>query len=423
MAIKILMPALSPTMVKGNLAKWLKNEGDIVKAGDVIAEIETDKATMEVESADSGVLGKIMIPAKSEGIKVGSIIAILLEKGEDASHIANIIKGYAQDDASSSPAVEPIEEGLKQNIKQVAESTLPTTTMLPTHQQTRIFASPLAKRMAHLRGVDLNRIKGTGPRGRIVKNDILNFKGNDASLNKGRNSEEYSVINLSQMRKTIAERLQESKSTIPHFYLSIDCDATEIIKLKNHLNASSESDVKVSINDIIVKVAAAALAKVPEANSGWVNGGIVQYNNIDISIAIALASDGNSGGGGLITPIVQNADQKSFVEISQEIKALATKAKNYQLKPHEFAGGSFTISNLGMYGIKEFKAIINPPQSCILAVGAAEERPAVKNGVIQAVSIMSVSISCDHRVVDGAIAAKFMHEFKKYIEQPINLFL
>ncbi|MDF3047519.1 MAG: branched-chain alpha-keto acid dehydrogenase subunit [Candidatus Midichloriaceae bacterium] len=412
MAIEILMPALSPTMTEGNLAKWLKKEGDKVKSGDVIAEIETDKATMEVESADSGILGKILIAEKSEGIKVNALIGVLLEEGEDKAAIDAIIKKHTNSSAAPEKKAELVEPA--QSIKSIE------VIHYEAPKSTRIFASPLAKRIARDNGIDITRIPGSGPRGRIVKADVLNFKGVAAPV-VGRNPEEYKVLPLTQMRKTIAKRLQESKSTIPHFYLTIECDITELNKAREYLNAKThlvngKPEYKISVNDFIIKAIAVALKKVPQANSGWSDAGIMLYNNVDISVAVATED-------GLITPIIQNADQKSIPQISSEVKDLAMRAKNNQLKPHEFMGGSFTISNLGMYGVKEFQAIINPPQSCILAISAAEEKPVVRNGLIQIATMMTVSLSCDHRVIDGVGAALLLQEFKAHVEHPVTMFI
>lgn len=407
MAIKILMPALSPTMTEGNLAKWFKKEGDKVKSGEVIAEIETDKATMEVESADSGTIGKILVPEKTEGVKVNALIAVLLETGEDKSAADSIIKSHKD----SAPAAAP------QAAKEVVA---PAVVPQVKTDQARVFASPLAKRIAGNMGLNIASIPGSGPRGRIVRDDVLNFKGG-AVAQVGRNAEEYKLIPLTQMRKTIAKRLQESKSTIPHFYVTIDCDITELNKARSYLNSKApvidgKPQYKLSVNDMVVKAIAVALKKLPEANAGWGESGIMLYNNVDISVAVTTPD-------GLITPIIQNADQKSFQQISAEVKELAARARVNQLKPHEFMGGSFTVSNLGMYGVKEFQAIINPPQACILSVSAAEERAVVKGGVVQAATIMTVSISCDHRVVDGVLAAQLLQEFKAHVEQPVTMFV
>jgi pyruvate dehydrogenase E2 component (dihydrolipoamide acetyltransferase) len=410
MAIKILMPALSPTMTEGNIAKWLKKEGEKIKPGEVIAEIETDKAIMEVEAADSGILGKIVVPEKTQGVKVNALIGILVEDGEDKAAIDAIIEGERLKTQEATPKTEVKEEPIIKS-SQVSK---------PTSQNTRTFASPLAKRIAANMGVDISSIVGSGPRGRVTRGDVINFQRQP--LNQvGRNSEEFQLLPLTQMRKTIAKRLHESKSAIPHFYLTIDCDVTELNKARQYLNSKAHTTgnkpaYKLSVNDFVVKAIAVALRKVPEANAGWSDDGIMQYNNIDISIAVATQD-------GLITPIVKNADQKTFQQISNETRELATRAKANQLKPEEFMGGSFTVSNLGMYGVKEFQAIINPPQACILAVSSAEERPVVKNGIMQVATIMTVSISCDHRVIDGVIAARLMQEFKAHIEQPVTMFV
>lgn len=415
MAIKILMPALSPTMTEGNLAKWLKKPGDKVKPGEVIAEIETDKATMEVESADSGTLSRIVVNEKSQGVKVNQLIGVLLEAGETDADADALIAEHEKSSASK-----PSTSSAPQPAPAAAPVAAPSAVSpAPSNSNTRVFASPLAKRMAAEKGVDISRIAGSGPRGRIVKADIEN--ANYGAPQIGRNPIEFSTIPLTQMRATIAKRLQESKSTVPHFYLTLDCDVDELNKARNYINnkapqVNGKPAYKVSVNDFVIKAAAVALRKVPQANASWTDHGIIQYNNIDISVAVSTPD-------GLITPIVQNADQKSLVDISREIKDLADRAKKNALKPAEFMGGSFTISNLGMYGVKQFDAIINPPQACILAVGAAEERAVVKNGVITKASVMTVTMSCDHRVVDGALAAILMQEFKAHIEQPVTMFL
>lgn len=409
MAIKILMPALSPTMTEGTITKWLKKEGDKVKPGEVIAEIETDKAIMEVESADGGILGKIVVPAKTSGVKVNALIGVLIEAGEDKAAIDALIESHKTTEAQPQVAKES-------EVKSIQTPTLTPSTV----ERERTFASPLAKRVASNMGVDISSIPGSGPKGRVVRDDIINFKRPHIE-HVGRHTEEFKILPLTQMRKTIATRLQESKSTIPHFYLTIDCDVTELEKTRSYLNAKAriignKPEYKLSMNDFIIKAIAVALKKVPEANASWSDDGIIQYNNVDISVAVAITD-------GLITPIIRNADQKSFQQISDEVKDLAARAKNHQLKPEEFMGGSFTVSNLGMYGVKEFQAIINPPQACILAVSTAYARPVVKNGVVQPSTIMTVSISCDHRVVDGVMAAVLMQEFKAHIEQPVTMFV
>lgn len=413
MAIEILMPALSPTMTEGNLVKWLKKEGDKIKPGEVIAEIETDKATMEVESADSGILGKIVVPAKSDGIGVNQLIAILLEPGEDAKAIDALLAKHKN--AGSAPA-----HAVASPVKQAVNAPIVTAPTPVTHTgESRIFASPLAKRIAANEGVNLSTIIGSGPHGRIVKADIAVTtvaKPVKMALSLGRNSQEYTIEPLTQIRKVIAKRLLEAKLTVPHFYLTIDCEMDNLLALRNEINVSAPKDkenplYKISVNDFVIKASAHALKTVPKANASWTDEGIVRYNNIDISVAVAIED-------GLTTPIIRNADQKGIAQISNEMKELAKRAKANALKLEEFQGGSFSISNLGMYGIKHFSAIINPPQSCILAVGAAEQRAVVKENKIEIVTMMTATISCDHRVVDGALGAELLNTFKQYIETP-----
>jgi pyruvate dehydrogenase E2 component (dihydrolipoamide acetyltransferase) len=411
MPIEILMPALSPTMTEGNLTKWLKQEGDKISPGEVIAEIETDKATMEVEAADSGILGKIVVPSGTENVAVNQLIALILEEDEDPALLNNY--------ATSTPQVSAKAE--IQNIEIV------TKRNEPTQKDNRLFASPLARRIALNENIDLKQIKGTGPHGRIVKADLGQAKG-EAKANKtmasaanylciGRSEEEYKKIPNSNMRKIIAKRLCESKQTVPHFYLSIECEIDKLTELRANMNLATDKDnpaYKLSVNDFVIKAVAMALRKVPAANASWTDEAILQFNNVDVSVAVAID-------GGLITPIIRNADQKSMAVISNEMKDLAIRARAGKLAPQEFQGGGFSISNLGMYGIKKFNAIVNPPQSCILAIGAGSERAIVKNSKIEIANIMDVSLSCDHRVVDGAVGAEFLSAFKKYIENPVTM--
>lgn len=419
MAIPILMPALSPTMTEGNLAKWLKKEGDKIKAGDVIAEIETDKATMEVESADSGVLGKIVIPAKTEGVKVNQLIAVILEQGDDKKAVDSVISkhGNAPETktaykAEPAPAAKP----------PVAAHAQKTGASQITISGNRIIASPLAKRIAESKGMNLAGIKGSGPRGRIIKDDVVNAKGGSnftfgAAAQVGRNSEESTLVPNSQMRKVIAKRLTESKTTVPHFYMSADCNIDQLLTLREQINQRANGAFKISVNDFVIKACAVALRNHQKANASWTEEGIIVYNNVDVSVAVAIED-------GLITPIIQNADQKTLSQISNEMKDLAARAKKNGLRPEEFQGGGFSISNLGMYGIKEFSAIINPPQSCILAVGASEKRVVVKqDGTFAAANIMTITVSCDHRVVDGALGAELMQTIKLFLEQPAMMFV
>ncbi len=432
MPIEILMPALSPTMTEGNLAKWNVKEGDKIKSGQVIAEIETDKATMEVEAVDAGVMGKILIAAGTEGVKVNAAIALLLEDGEDKK----VLDGYVV-----KAGLGMKDEGLgKQEEKPIASSA-PSSPISPTsapavaaplpsslilHPQSRVFASPLAKRVAANEGVDLRDVMGTGPHGRVVKEDVLAAKsaGGSRSGRVRRNPVDFTKIPNSNMRKVIARRLTESKQTVPHFYLTVECELDKLLDVRKDLNSDAETAAgkekkpayKLSVNDFVIKAVALAMKKVPESNASWYDDAIVQYNNVDISVAVAIE-------GGLITPIVKNADQKSVVTISGEMKDLAARAKTGKLLPEEFQGGGFSISNLGMFGVKNFAAIVNPPQGCILAVGAGEERAVVRGGQMVIRNVMDVTLSVDHRVVDGAVGALFLQAFKSYVEKPSLMLL
>jgi pyruvate dehydrogenase E2 component (dihydrolipoamide acetyltransferase) len=420
MPIQILMPALSPTMTEGTLARWLKNEGDAVKSGDAIAEIETDKATMEFEAADDGVLGKILVPGGTAGVKINQPIALLLEAGEDASALT---KAAAKPQAAAAPtAAAPAPAPV------AAAPSAPTPAVAPGD---RVFASPLARRIAKDAGLDLHGLKGSGPHGRIVKADV-----EDAIKQGARPAPAaapaaapapraapapspfepaFEEIANSSMRKVIARRLTEAKSTIPHFYLSIDCELDALLKVRAELNSRSDA-YKLSVNDFVVRAVALALRKVPAANASWGEEAIRRYTDIDISVAVATPN-------GLITPIVHHADRKGLAEISGEMKALAGKARDGKLKPEEFQGGGFTVSNLGMYGIRDFAAIINPPQGCILAVGAGEQRPVVKAGALAVATVMTVTLSVDHRVVDGAVGAEFLAAFRTLVEDPLAMLL
>ncbi len=412
MAIEILMPALSPTMTEGNLTKWLKKEGDKVKPGDVLAEIETDKATMEVEAVDAGTIGKIVIPAKTDGVKVNQLIAVLLEANEAKSAVDEVLKKHQ----GGVTVAAPVKQELAQKIEQPKVVNAPAAA---TQTSSRVFASPLAKRIAEQQGIDLSSIRGSGPHGRIVKDDVLSQKSPsfaNTNFQVGRSNEQFRLVPNSNMRKVIAKRLVESKQTVPHFYLTVDCQLDELLKVREQINAKAPKNgekpaYKISVNDFVIKASAQALRAFPKANASWSDEGIMIYNNVDISIAVAIED-------GLITPIVKNADQKSLAQISAEMKDLAARAKTNSLKPEEFQGGGFSISNLGMYGIKQFNAIINPPQACILAVGVGEEKPVVRNGKLEIATVMTVTMSCDHRVIDGALGAELIQAFKNFIEQP-----
>ncbi|AAL03302.1 pyruvate dehydrogenase complex dihydrolipoamide acetyltransferase [Rickettsia conorii] len=412
MPIKILMPALSPTMTEGNLARWLKKEGDKVNPGEVIAEIETDKATMEVEAVDEGILAKIVIPQNSQNVPVNSLIAVLSEEGEEKTDIDAFIA--KNNSVSPSPKTDANLPKPHENIANVEEQ----VTVIK-HDVSRIFASPLAKRLAKMRNIRFESVKGSGPHGRIVKQDILSYTPSTAH-NKivSRNPEEYRLVPNNNIRKIIAKRLLESKQTVPHFYLSIECNVDKLLDIREDINKffSEDKSTRISVNDFIILAVAKALQEVPNANASWGEDAIRYYNNVDISVAVAIEN-------GLVTPIVKNANQKNILELSREMKALIKKAKDNKLTPEEFQGGGFTISNLGMYGIKNFNAIINPPQSCIMGVGASAKRAIVKNDQITIATIMDVTLSADHRVVDGAVGAEFLVAFKKFIESPVLMLI
>lgn len=420
MPIKILMPALSPTMEHGNLAKWVKKEGDKISAGQVIAEIETDKATMEVEAVEEGILAKILVKEGSQNVPVNALIAVLLEEGEDKSAVDNFIKEAAK--TSETNNSEKLEKN-KVTTESPPKTPSPQISNPPISSSSkqdniggRIFASPLAKRIAAMEGISLSGIVGTGPHGRIIKSDLLS--GNVSSGRVSRNPQEYKIVPNNNMRKVIAKRLTESKQTVPHFYLSIECMLDSLMEARSQLNDSFGDDKakKLSVNDFVILAASKALKDVPEANASWSDEATMIYNNVDISVAVAID-------GGLITPVIRNADQKKITLISSEMKDLAKRAKENSLKPEEFQGGGFTISNLGMYGVKSFNAIVNPPQGCILAVGMGSKRAVVVADKIEIRTMMDVNLSCDHRVVDGAVGALFLAAFKKYIESPILMFM
>ena len=443
MPIEVLMPALSPTMKDGNIVKWNKKEGDSVSAGDVIAEIETDKATMEVEAVEEGKIGRIIHKEGSKSVKVNSVIALLLEDDEDKAALDSHTLSDAGNDNEPQETDAPAESEKKaekpaQNSSggsQQAASFAPPPPKLqlperkssgasaPTYNGERVIASPLAKRVAEELGVDIARVRGTGPKGRVVKEDVEDAARYGTGGNVvSRDGQEYTVKENSGMRQTIAARLLQSKQYVPHFYLTVDCELDALLDMRGQINDEADKDdkgapsYKVSVNDMIVKAVAMALKKNPDANCTWNEETTIYYNNVDISVAVAID-------GGLITPIVRNADQKNVVAISVELKDLIKRAKTGKLSPEEYQGGGFSISNLGMFGIKQFNAIINPPQSCILAIGGGEQRPVVKNGQIVPANVMTVTLSCDHRTVDGAVGANFLASFKKYIERPAGLLL
>ncbi|MDE1901115.1 MAG: pyruvate dehydrogenase complex dihydrolipoamide acetyltransferase [Alphaproteobacteria bacterium] len=428
MPTQILMPALSPTMTEGNLAKWIKKEGDTVKAGQVIAEIETDKATMEVEAVDEGKIVKILIPAGTQGIKVNTPIAVLAEEGEtvDVAKLspANAPSESRHPGASRDPAVAtPAASGA------LTREQLPMDPGL-RRDDARIVASPLAKRIAEQSGVDLKTISGTGPNGRIVKADVEGAgktapaaaprattaaapaQGVDAQDYADKLGMAYDAIPNSGVRKVIARRLTESKQLVPHFYLSVDIELDALLELRKHLNEASGA--KISVNDCVIRATALAMKKIPASNASWTDNAILQYKDADVSVAVATPN-------GLITPIIKKADTKSLAQISREMKDLAARARDGKLRPEEFQGGGFSVSNLGMFGVKSFSAIINPPQSCILAVGAGEQRAVVKDGAIKVATVMTCTLSVDHRAVDGSVGAEFLQAFKPLIEKPYGL--
>lgn len=401
MPIQILMPALSPTMTEGNLVKWLKKEGDKIKAGETIAEIETDKATMEVEAVDEGILGRIVVPAGTDGVQVNQLIAVILEAGEDASAI---------DIAATASQVAP--KAVESAI------TLPSNPskseiFVPSAQVERLFASPLAKRLATEKGVNLQNVQGSGPHGRIVKNDIENFSSATAPSITS-NASAFEDIKLNGMRKTIAKRLTEAKQTIPHFYLTVECAIDELLSLRTKINTMPNAKTKLSVNDFFVKAVALALMDEPKANVTFHGDYVRQYAQADVCVAVAID-------GGLVTPVVKAANLKSLSQISLEVKDLAEKARAGKLAPEAYQGGSFTISNLGMYGIKHFDAIINPPQACILAVGAGEQRPVVIANKVEIANLVTCTLSIDHRALDGAVGASFLKSLKGYIENPLSM--
>ncbi|HRK97243.1 MAG TPA: pyruvate dehydrogenase complex dihydrolipoamide acetyltransferase [Alphaproteobacteria bacterium] len=423
MPVNILMPALSPTMTDGTLSKWLKQEGDDVKAGDVIAEIETDKATMEVEAVDEGKLGKILVAAGTSNVAVNAPIAVLLEEGEDISSIG------------SAPTSNPIQSTVAQTLPSPSPATpthsvepsMVTGSNKPQSGGGRIFSSPLARRLAEQKGVDLKSIQGSGPYGRIVKADIEDAKvgavssvpnsvvsssGPDAKQLADMLGMEYIEFPNNNIKKVTARRLTEAKQVVPHFYLSVDCVLDNLLKARSEINAVADGAFKLSVNDFIIKANAMSLKAYPSANTSWTDDAVIQYKHADISIAVATPN-------GLITPIIKAAETKSLHEISNEMKDLAKRAKDGKLKPIEFQGGSFSISNLGMFGVKNFQAIVNPPQSCIMAVGAGEERVVVENGQMVIRTVMTVTLSTDHRSVDGAVGAEYLQHFKRFIENPV----
>jgi pyruvate dehydrogenase E2 component (dihydrolipoamide acetyltransferase) len=453
MPINILMPALSPTMEKGNLAKWLKKEGDKVKPGDVIAEIETDKATMEYEAVDEGTLVKILVPEGSADVPVNQLIAVLAGEGEDVKSAAAGAGSAKPATGSAKPETKPAAAAASAPAAAAKPAPPPASwTVSPppiaaaanghaaAGHSVRVFASPLAKRLARDAGIDISRIAGSGPHGRIVAHDVEQAKTGgglrapasaqgggmaiapmaDDKIRALYKPGTYDVVPHDSMRKTIARRLVEAKATIPHFYLTVSCNIDRLMAAREDINmvapkgADGKPAWKVSVNDFVIKAMAMALMKVPAANVTWTEGGMLQHREADVGVAVSIP-------GGLITPIVRSAQSKKLTDISNEMRDLATRARNKKLKPSEYEGGTTAVSNLGMFGIHEFSAVINPPQATILAVGTGEQRPIVKDGKIEVATLMTVTLSCDHRAVDGALGAEFLGAFKSFIENPVGM--
>jgi pyruvate dehydrogenase E2 component (dihydrolipoamide acetyltransferase) len=444
MSINITMPALSPTMEEGKLAKWHVKEGDSVSSGDVIAEIETDKATMEVEAVDEGKIGKIMVPEGTENVKVNAVIAVILTEGESAAD-AKAAPAPAPKAAEAPRAAAPAPEPAKAEAPKAAPAPVaaaPVAAPAKTNGAARTFASPLARRLAKDAGIDVAAITGTGPHGRIVKADVEAAKSGKAPLKAapsaapaagaaiaaGMSKQQvmalypegsYELVPNDGMRKVVAARLTESKQTVPHFYLTLDCKIDALLEAREHINAAAplkdgKPVYKLSVNDFVMKAWAAALMKVPAANATWAGDSILYHKHADVAVAVAVP-------GGLFTPVVKACETKSLRQISEEVKDLATRARSKKLMPAEYQGGTSSVSNLGMFGIREFAAVINPPHGTILAVGAGEERVYVEKGAIKTAHFMTVTLSCDHRAVDGALGAELLAAFKGLIESPVMM--
>ena len=445
MPTNILMPALSPTMEKGNLSRWLKKEGDQVKAGDVIAEIETDKATMEVEAVDEGTLAKILVPEGTADVPVNQVIAVLAGEGEDVKAAAAATpKPTApapKPQTAPAQAASPAPAAAQPKPAAPVAAQAPAPAARTDGGSNRTFSSPLARRLAKEVGIDVARIEGSGPHGRVIARDVeaarsgkgLRAAGaagaaaptvapsmSDQQIRALFQEGSYEVVPHDGMRRTIAQRLTASTQTIPHFYLTMDCNIGKLMEAREEINASAPKDkdgkpaYKLSVNDFVIKALALALQRVPDANVSWTDSGMLKHKHSDVGVAVAMP-------GGLITPIVRMAETKSLSAISNEMKDFAARARARKLKPHEYLGGTTAVSNLGMYGIKDFTAVINPPHATILAVGAGEERAIVKDGKIVAAHVMSVTLSCDHRAVDGALGAELIGAFKKLIENPVMM--
>src|SRR5947199_8426331 len=446
MPINILMPALSPTMEKGNLAKWLKKEGDKVKSGDVIAEIETDKATMEVEAVDEGTLAKILVPEGTQDVPVNDVIAVLAGDGEDvkaagAAAASAPPKPAAAAEAPAAAKPAPAPTPAPSPVPAAKAAAPAAAAPAPqTNGHGRIFSSPLARRLAKDAGIELGRINGSGPHGRVIARDVEQAKSgkglkapaaapgapmiapsmSDQQIRALFEEGSYEVIPHDGMRRTIAQRLTASVQTVPHFYLTMDCDIGKLLAAREEINASAPKDkekkpvYKLSVNDFVIKAMAIALQRIPNSNVSWTESGMLKHKHSDIGVAVAMP-------GGLITPIIRKAETKLLSTISGEIKDFAARARARKLKPEEYQGGTTAVCNLGVYGIKDFTAVINPPHATILAVGTSEERPVVHSGKIEIAHMMSVTLSCDHRAIDGALGAEMIGAFKMLIENPVMM--
>jgi len=430
MPLTIYMPALSPTMEMGNIVKWHKNEGDSVSSGEVIAEIETDKALMEFEVADDGVLAKILIPEGTVDVKVNEPIAILMQDGESLDDItlsySSEVSDFEEDVSSSNLLNHDIDEdavNIDENV--TSEEILVSSNINPDKEldkeNIRKFITPLAKRIAHDKGIDYSTIEGTGPNGRIVKSDIQNYKLSENNqitqnnMNMIDSNNQYIETPIDSMREVIAKRLQESHSSIPSYALNVDVSITEINKIRKKMNKDISDDMRISINHLLIKVVSLSMIKVPEINSSWAENKILRYKDTDIGIAVAIEN-------GLITPIIKSVNTKGLAVIRDELKDLITRSHEKKLKPSEYQGGTISISNLGSYGIKSFTSIINPPQSCILSVGASRKIPVIKDDAVTIDEVMSITLTADHRLIDGAVGAQFLSSIKSLIENP-NLML
>ncbi len=446
MPINITMPALSPTMEEGNLSKWLVKEGDTVKSGDVIAEIETDKATMEVEAVDEGTVARIVVPAGTEGVKVNTLIAVLAADGEDVAAAAAATGGAAKAEAPKAEAPKEAEKPAAAAAPAPAASAPAQAAASSPRVGNGLFSSPLARRIAREAGIDISAVSGSGPHGRVVKSDVEKALASGgakpaaaapaaaaasaapAAAPKGMSEDavlklfeegSYELVPHDGMRKTIAKRLQESKQTIPHFYVSVDVELDALLALRAQLNDSAprkedKPAYKLSVNDMVIKAMALALRDVPDANVSWTDTNMVKHKHADVGVAVSIP-------GGLITPIIRKAETKTLSTISNEMKDLGKRAKERKLKPEEYQGGTTAVSNMGMMGVKNFAAVVNPPHATILAVGAGEERVVVKGGEIKIVNAMTVTLSTDHRCVDGALGAELLGAFKRYIENPMGM--